>query len=147
MEKKFIDLYLDYVKTCINEKGIHPYPGFFKRKDKTLTVTSFDLTPEETYRAAFLLSVKEDIPEFAFGVDRFNVEGQGIDIHYKSVFVILYIVMNAKEPLSVIVLPYNSREDCGECQYNNKFWQSCVQAELSMFKLTEFEKFQNYSSN
>lgn len=132
-EKKFIDQYLDYVKICMNEKGIYPFPGFFKCQDDKLIVSAFAVSPEEVYKSAFALSVKEDAKEFAFGLDRFNKKGQGIDMRFKSVFTVCYFVRGNPNP-TVIVIPYNSPDDCGEYQYNNQWWQTCVHNEMEMLK-------------
>jgi len=131
-EKTMLEKYIEYVKTCIGDKGIYPAPGWVLGQDDKLMVVAMDLPPGQVYGTMIKLGKKENAKEIAFGLDRYNKEGQGIDMCYQSVFTIIYV--NLFAPSCVItVLPYNSQADIGELQYDNKWWRYAITKELETF--------------
>ena len=129
-EKTTLEKYIDYVKSCIDEKGIHPAPAWMLSPDDKLTVMAMVVPPEQIYTIVLGYGKKENPKEVMFGIDRYNKKGQGIDIRYKSVFTIMYM-NTAKEEILILALPYNSPTDIGELQHDNKWWQFAVSREFT----------------
>jgi hypothetical protein len=128
-EKSTLEKYIEYVKTTIDDKGIYPYPGWLMTADNKLSVISLAVQPGQAYTTMFKLAKRENATQMIFGLDRFNKENQGIDMQYRSVFTIISFDIILKN-MDVVVMPYNSPDDIGELQYDNKWWLHAVGIEM-----------------
>ncbi len=131
-EKTTLEKFISYVKTTIDDKGVYPHPGWIMGNDDKLTVMSIALPPGDVYHTMFKTAKKQDTKELIFAIDRYNKEGQDIDICFASVLTIVYFNTQQKK-VEVVALPYNSPEDIGEPQYQNKWWLAAVADEMKQY--------------
>jgi hypothetical protein len=131
VEKDFFEVYVNLIKISIDEEGIKTPHAALKDRDNKLTLAAMlGLTPQQTYAMALYLFSKEKPVQMAFGLDRFNKEGQGIDMKYSSVFTVIYF---DGSNWKTAVMPYTSKDEVGEIQFGNEFWNNSLKYELKLF--------------
>lgn len=139
-ELTFLEKFLTYVPNTIDEEGLFPFPGWLITDKDEMTITSLAVGPEEAYLSILSLAVKMNAREFVFGIDRYNKEGQGVDMRFKSVFTAIHFNRGNDMP-TIAILPYNSNEDYGQWDYNNVWWKNAIHHELTkIFKKLRFKQ-------
>lgn len=126
--------FLSAAKNAINEKGIYPHILMHQGQDGQTTYGAMDLDPDSLYLAVKKIMEKDKPVQLIMGLDRINMEGQGIDMKYDSVMTFAYYAMGM---WSVGVMPYANANEVGEIQMDNKFWMNAVTKELKCFNFIE----------
>lgn len=132
MIETFIKLAID----SIDEQGIYPHHAMVESIKDEITVASMLVGPDDVYGNVKKMIDKtiDGVKQLVFGLDRSNMEGQDIDMKYHSVLTIAHLE-NAVWKIGA--MPYASKEEVGEIQWNNKWWMTAVTKELKAFGLMD----------
>ena len=117
----------------MDEKGIYPHPVAMI-KDGETSMMAMDVQPDELYAKINKITNGVLPTELIIGMDRINMEGQGIDMKFNSAFTIAHWKDGAWK---IGVLPYSSISEVGEHQWDNEFWIGAVTRELKAFSMID----------
>lgn len=123
----FLKSFLGVAKISITDNGIYPHIVVYEDQTEQTTICAMDLDPGELFLNIAKILVDKKPIQLIYSIDRENKPNQGVDEKYESVLTIGYFALNQ---WSFHVMPYNTKDDIGEVQSDNDWWNQILKKEL-----------------